>query len=487
MDWLAAQAHAAPRAAALITPQVRLSYAELHTAVDDVCARLASCGLQHGDRVALHGPNDAAAVVLVHACARLGLVAAPLNTRLAPAEVADQLRLAQPALLLSESPAVAAAARAHATHSMTRAEFDDLAPTDWTPAPFDVEREQAIVFTSGSSNTPKGVRLSFANHLWSAVGSAARLGAAPDDHWLSVLPLFHVGGLAVLFRACLFGFTVTLLPRFDSDEVAIMLATATPSVTLVSLVPTMLKRMLDHGWPHAPALRCVLLGGAAADEQLLAAARAAGAPIVATYGMTEAASQIATQSPQDAAQKPLSVGRPLAGTRVRIANDAGANLPVGAIGEIVACGPTIMRGYFKNPQADARALRGGELFTGDLGYLDADGDLFVLQRRSDLILSGGENVYPAEVERILRAHPSVADALVVGVPDEEWGQRVAALLVPQVQTSIDVDAVLTHARERIAGYKLPRIVRVVQALPLLPNGKTDRKAAIAQISNPGIW
>ncbi len=480
LDWLAAQALAAPRAVALITPAGRWTYAELNAAADSACARLASLDLQPNDHVALHGPNDAAAVVLVHACARMGLVAAPLNTRLAPAEVAEQLRLARPALLLCESAAVAAAAHLHAARCITRAEFDARAPTRWTPSPFDLERDQALVFTSGSASTPKGVRLTFANHLWSAIGSAARLGASPDDHWLSVLPLFHVGGLAVLFRACLFGFTVTLLPRFDPDEVADVLTAAAPPVTLVSLVPTMLKRMLDHGWPHAPALRCVLLGGAAADERLLAAAQTAGAPVATTYGMTEASSQIATQHPRDAIAKPLSVGRALAGTRVRIADEVGMSLPTGTVGEIVVRGPTIMHGYFENPEASARALRDGELFTGDLGYIDADGDLFVLQRRSDLIISGGENVYPAEVERALCAHPSVADALVIGVPDAEWGQRVGALLVAHDAAPLDADAVLTDARKRLAGYKIPRVVRVVHALPLLPNGKVDRRAAEMQ-------
>ncbi len=492
LDWLAAQALAAPRAVALLTPAGRWTYAALDAAVDAACARLTAASLRTGERVAMHGPNDAAAVILVHACARLGAVLAPLNTRLAPAEVAEQLRLARPALVICENAAVAAAARPHTRVSLTRAEFDALPPAPFTPAPFDTERTQAIVFTSGSTSTPKGVQLSFANHLWSALGSAARLGASPDDHWLSVLPLFHVGGLAVIFRAALFGFAVTLLPRFDPDDVAAALTHAQPPITLVSLVPTMLKRMLDRGWPPAPALRCALLGGAAADESLLHAAFAAGVPVSTTYGMTEAASQIATQTPAETARKPLSVGRPLAQTRVRICDESGADLPtgtdgadgaVGAVGEIVVRGPTLMRGYLDNPAADARTLRDGELFTGDLGYLDADGDLFVLQRRSDLIISGGENVYPAEVERVLRTHPAVADALVIGAPDAEWGQLVCALLVAHAGASIDIDAVLAHARKSLAGYKRPRRIQIVHTLPLLPNGKIDRKAAEKQISD----
>jgi o-succinylbenzoate---CoA ligase len=227
----------------------------------------------------------------------------------------------------------------------------------------------------------------------------------------------------------------------------------------------------------------VLLGGAAADEALLARALARGVPIATTYGLTEAASQVATQTPAETARKPGSVGKPVPNTCVRIIDAAGNELPSGEIGEIAVRGPTVMRGYLDNPEATAQALVDGELRTGDLGYRDADGDLFVMQRRTDLIVSGGENVYPAEVERVLRAHPAVEQALVVGVPDAEWGQRVGALLVTREGETLDLDGLLRHAREQLAGYKLPRVVRAVNAFPLLPNGKHDRRAAAMQLAS----
>jgi o-succinylbenzoate---CoA ligase len=482
-DWLAAQATASPDALALVTLDVRWTYAELDAAADALCGRLASLGLPAGARLAMHMPSDAGAVALVHACARLGLALVPINTRLAPAEVAAQLKLAQPACLICDSAAVAAMARGSGATVVVRAELYALAPAPFSAPSFDLERDQAIVFTSGSSGLPKGVRLSFTNHLWSAVGSAARLGSLPSDNWLSVLPLFHVGGLAVLFRGSLFGFTVTLLPRFDPDEMTRAFASSAPPVTLASLVPTMLKRLLDADAAFPASLRCVLLGGAAADEALLARALARGVPIATTYGLTEAASQVATQTPAETARKPGSVGKPVPNTCVRIIDAAGNELPSGEIGEIAVRGPTVMRGYLDNPEATAQALVDGELRTGDLGYRDADGDLFVMQRRTDLIVSGGENVYPAEVERVLRAHPAVEQALVVGVPDAEWGQRVGALLVTREGETLDLDGLLRHAREQLAGYKLPRVVRAVNAFPLLPNGKHDRRAAAMQLAS----
>jgi O-succinylbenzoic acid--CoA ligase len=232
-----------------------------------------------------------------------------------------------------------------------------------------------------------------------------------------------------------------------------------------------------------PNLRCVLLGGAAADSTLLAKAFARGVPVTPTYGLTEAASQVATQTPADAARKPGSVGKALLNSSVRIIDAEGRALPDGDIGEIAVRGPTVMRGYLANPEATAQALVDGELRTGDLGYRDADGDLFIMQRRTDLIVTGGENVYPAEVERVLCEHPAVEEALVVGVPDAEWGQRVGALLVAREARALEIGDLLTHARARLAGYKLPRLMRVVNALPLLPNGKHDRRAAANQLSS----
>ncbi|MCB8987976.1 MAG: AMP-binding protein [Ardenticatenaceae bacterium] len=263
----------------------------------------------------------------------------------------------------------------------------------------------------------------------SAQASAERLGVQADDLWLSVLPLYHVGGLAVVWRSCLVGTAVDLHARFDLD--AINEALDTKPITLISLVPTMLHRLLQarQTWPDT--LRLVLLGGAAAPPDLLQQAQAVHLPVATTYGLTEAASQVATMLPQAVTRKPGSVGKPLHGTTLDIVDEHGRSLPPHTIGEIVVSGPTVMAGYFisdfglgiseeglQNPKSEIRNLH-----TGDMGYLDEDGDLWVVQRRSDLIVSGGENVYPAEVEAVLRSHTAVANACVVGLPDPEWGRK----------------------------------------------------------------
>jgi O-succinylbenzoic acid--CoA ligase len=294
-----------------------------------------------------------------------------------------------------------------------------------------------------------------------------------------------VGGLAIVLRCCLYGMTLDLHPRFDPQTVVHALRTA--GVSHISVVPTMLARLLDSdsafdAFNQAHNLRCILVGGAALTEPLLGLAIALNLPISATYGLTEAASQVATTSPGADFAKPGSVGKPLLFTTVRVLDEAGTPVPTGQIGEIAVSGPTVMQGYYNQPEATARARRNGELFTGDLGYLDDDGDLWVVQRRADLIVTGGENVYPAEVEAVLRRHPAVADVCVAALPDAEWGQRVAAavLLAPQVTASRR--QLTDFCRQHLAGYKIPRFIQFVDALPQTASGKIRRDVVQRQLA-----
>ena len=247
----------------------------------------------------------------------------------------------------------------------------------------------------------------------------------------------------------------------------------------------MLHRLLEQRrgkvWPSS--LRHILLGGAAATPELLAAAHATGAPVATTYGLTEAASQVATMRPEDVIHKPGSVGKALMFTKVRVVDEAGNTLPPTEKGEIVVRGPTVMAGYYKNPDATAQVIRttaqgARELYTGDLGYLDADGDLWPIQRRSDLIVSGGENIYPAEVEAVLRQHPAVADLCVVGLPDPDWGQSVAALVACHAGVQLTDAELMTFGRECLAGYKQPRLIRFVDRLPQTASGKIERQSVV---------
>lgn len=464
-DWLRARAHVTPHRLAIMYEGHYVSYAELDRLTDRLAAGLVGRGVQPGDRVATRLVNSVEAIALIHAVARVRAVLVPLNTRLPEGEQAKQIALVEPVLVVDSG--------AYEQWAMARDSSGQ-----WSQAPGIV---QSIVFTSGSSGPPKGVVLSFDNHFWSANASAYRLGLDINDRWLSCLPLYHVGGLSIVFRSCLYGTAMVLQRGFDLDDFQRSLQE--DRITLTSLVPTMLHRLLhslpsNNVWPHS--LRLLLLGGAAARPQLLAAAWEAGLPVATTYGLTEAASQVATALPADVQRKPGSVGKPLMFTQVKIADssDQQKTAAIGEIGEVLVRGPQVMAQYYGNSDATATALQDGWLHSGDMGYLDPDGDLFIVQRRRDMIISGGENIYAAEVEAVLRGHPAVADVCVVGLPDPEWGQRIAAAVQLHPGETLSQDDLLAYSRTRLAGYKQPAAqdMRFVTALPHTASGKIARQA-----------
>lgn len=467
-DWLARQAALRPNHPALIGAEATYTFAELDRWAGVVAARLGQ-SVPPGARVALLARNRLAYAAVVHAAPRAGVTLVLLNTRLTAAELAFQVRDSGPALLIAEDELVATAREAAGeTPIITLEEL--AAPADAPPPPappINLSAPHTIIYTSGTTGRPKGAILTAGNHWWNAIGSMLNLGLCDDDRWLAVLPLFHVGGLSILLRGVIYGIPVILHERFDPMLVRRDLAAQ--RVTIVSLVAVMLQRLLAvDPAPFPPHLRCVLLGGGPAPLALLEQCAVRGIPVTQTYGMTEAASQAATLAPAEALQRLGSAGKPLLPVELRIVTPAGHDAAPGEVGEICLRGPTISPGYVSRPPRQPDEW----LPTGDLGYLDAEGYLYVVDRRSDLIIAGGENIYPAEVEAVLLSHPAVAEAGVVGVPDPEWGQRpVAAVVVRQPVTS---EELIAHCRARLAGYKAPRAIVFVDELPRTAAGKLRR-------------
>lgn len=294
------------------------------------------------------------------------------------------------------------------------------------------------VRTSGTTGTPREVLLTVSNWLWSALGSAVALGHRDDERWLCALPLTHVGGLSILIRSAIFGTTAIVHERWDTARVLTALRDPR-GPTIVSLVPTTLGRLLDAGLERPPALRTALLGGAPIPAGLLDRAREAGVHVTPTYGLTEACSQVATD------------GVPLFCTSVELAAD----------GEVIVGGPTV--------------AGGGPLHSGDLGRWNDRGRLEIIGRKSDTIITGGENVVPAEVERVLESHPAVIEAAVAGEPDREWGERLVALV--RLRAGAADAALAAHCRERLAAHAVPkRFVRVDEPLPRTGSGKLLRRS-----------
>lgn len=449
-DWLADAARRVPDRDALVVGGEALTFAQLDRRASALASWLEGRGVGAGSRVATLLSNGPTAAILPHAMLRLGAVLVPLNTRLSEAEVEWQLEHSHPTLVLREE----VSPRLSTPGSRPSAERRELQPF-------------AVIHTSGTTGRPKGAVLTVANFLHSARASSAVLGVRDDDRWLAVLPLFHVGGLSILLRSALQATCVVVHERFDAA--AVNRAIEREGVTIVSLVSVMLQRMLDarEDRPFPPSFRCALVGGGPVPAPLLERCARAGVPVAQTYGLTEATSQVTTLPPAESPRKPGSAGRPLPGVEVRL--DGGSE------GEILVRGPTVMLGYLDDPGATAAALRDGWLHTGDVGRLDEEGYLYVLDRRDDLIVTGGENVYPAEVEAALLAHPSVEEAAVLGVPDEAWGQRVVAVVRLRGEEPATAASLEAHARGMLAGYKVPREVRFTrEALPRTASGKLRR-------------
>ena len=428
MDWLAAAADTHPEVPAVITAERTVSYAELDCAANGVASFVAA-----GDRsnaVAFWGDRSLETVAAVWGIPRAGMTAVAVDPRTPPADAMEAAR----------------AAGVHGLWVTPDGGFDRL--LDRGAAGFEAKpRPEAayIVFTSGSGGRPKGVLLTDDNVAAAVAGSRDRLGNGPADTWLCVLPLFHVGGLSILWRQAESGAPVVLVDRFDP------VAEALDGVTFASLVPVSLRRLVatERRWE---GLRAVLVGGAAADDHLLAAARSAGIPAVPTYGMTETCSQIATPSP--GAPLDGSVGLPLSGAEIRVLSE-GAPV-VGVEGRIEVRGPMVSPGYVGGPE------RSGDdwLTTSDLGVLGHDGHLSVTGRADAVIVTGGENVDPEAVQRVLAAHPAVRASRVFGLPDSEWGM----LVVAEVETDVGSEELEAWAAERMPPNMRPREWRIVERL-----------------------
>lgn len=485
--WLYVRAEQSPDQPALEFGDMRLSYAELAARVRIVVASLEEKGVNRGDVVAVSLPNGLPIIELIHASFAAGFVLLLINRRLTATEVGVQLRDSGARFFVhplgdsaSEQVEVeAGTARFTLVPRGDVFEFASAAKSDprddralSLAQEFDLSQPRFILYTSGTSGKPKGVILSGANLLSSARGSAGLLGADASDRWLLCMPIFHVGGLSILLRSTLAGSQVIVHEGFTPELVSHDLDAK--SITGVSLVANMLKRILDLRSNASPpsALTCVLVGGGPVPAPLVEAARTMGFPIAPTYGLTEAASQVATRRPEDPPTAGLSA---LAGTELKIIDDTGASLPADRPGQICVRSGSVMTGYLNRPEATRETLQDGWLRTGDVGSLDGDGRLFVHDRRSDLIVSGGENIYPAEVESALLEHPAVAEAGVAGVADEAYGARPVAWLVAGLSGEATSEVLHEHCRARLAHYKCPVKFVWRSELPRTANGKLIRR------------
>ena len=487
-DWLAHRARATPGTEALVNAGSgnSWSYATLDETVEEMAGRLHALGVKAGDHLAAVLGTGVETVCLVHAGMRLGATLVPLSPEFTPPELRERFERADADAVVCEAGTegtVRAAAEGvepwldvltiDETEWGDAEPLADADPVAFSPAGWDRDDVQLLLFTSGTTGEAKAVQLTMGNLLASATSSAFRLGLDPEDRWLVPLSLHHMGGIAPVLRSTLYGTTAIVRTSFDPGGTVDDLRSY--DATCVSLVPTMLRRMLDARGTLPDSLRFVLVGGAPCPEELIDRCRDFSVPVCPTYGMTETASQVATARHREAYETPSTVGQPLLWTDVTVVDEAGSPVDPGETGELVVQGPTVTPGYYGDHAATGEAIGPHGLHTGDVGQQDEEGRLYVLNRLDDRILTGGENVDPGEVIDAIGEHSAVRDTTVVGLPDEEWGEQVAALVVAEDE-ELDAATLEPFLRDRLAGFKIPRTLAFVEELPRTVSGTVEREA-----------
>ncbi|MCB2227705.1 MAG: long-chain fatty acid--CoA ligase [Desulfarculaceae bacterium] len=488
--WLTRRAVLSAERIAVIDGERRISYSRLNQRVNQLARALAEGGLRRGDRLSMLALNCLEWVEAVMATAKLGVILVPLNWRLTPAELIYQLSDSQTRHLIFAPGLEDLAAQITPAAKLERlwvlggedhgeaGSYEAALAAQSAEEPeldyaVDLTCPHLIVYTSGTTGRPKGAVLSQANSMWNALNLHVDLEFTSADRELVVLPMFHIGGIG-LFTLSLIYVGASVVTQRDFDLAQIMRRLREEEVTLFFAVPAMYLLLIqspDFDPGAFDKVRMCFSGGAPLPPSLIEQYHELGITLQQGYGMSEASPSTTVLLPQYAWAKRGSVGRPHMHVRLKIAGPKDQELPVGSVGQVLLKGPNIMQGYWNQPEANREVFAGGWFHTGDLGRLDEDGFLYIVDRQKDMYISGGENVYPAEVEHAIFELEDVAEAAVVGMPDPRWGETGMAFVVPRQGAELTQERILEHLRTRLAKFKLPRQVVFVQALPRTASGK----------------
>ncbi len=518
-DLLEKAAHQWPDQPAVTCALGTLTWAQLQGRCIRLARALHGIGAGQGERVAWLGFNAATGVECYYGPALIGAASVPLNFRLSEGELRECLTDCAPVAVVADAEHAELAVRLAADCPSIKVVWQAGGDLEGGAQPYEEALDRPgpmpdfdalagrdddlliLFYTGGTTGRPKGVMLSHANIFTNAMGTAAAFSIPQGAAHLMTGPLFHTAGGSRIYLAALMGMHLAMMPHFDVTE--LMRLVSEHRVTIVQCVPTMLAMMLDH--PRfadfdMTSLRLLTYGAAPMPPALLRRAMAAfpGVQFAQGFGMTEASPILTILPPEDhalngpdepEAARLTSVGRAVPYVDMRIVSETGTECPQGTVGEVVVRGPNIMRGYWMQPDLTAKALKGGWYHTGDAGYLDKDGYLFLTGRIKDMIITGGENVYPIEVENVIETHPAVDTVAVIGSPDPVWGERVHAVVTliapaaPQSAPPVTEAQIIAYTRDRLAHYKCPKQVSFHPApLPLTPVNKIDKRA-LRQIYN----
>lgn len=478
LNWLSKQADvSADKIALELENGVTYTFLELKNESSWLAGKLASLGVGKGTHVAILSPNNTEVVFVIHALAYLGAVAVMLNPRLTKLELEAQIVMSDTTLLLT-TPNLMQEKALHFPYQKTFTELTLLSDkTVELLTEISLDTPFSMMFTSGTTGVPKAVLHTYGNHLWSAIGSMLNLGLEAQDKWLLTLPIFHIGGFSILMRSVIYGMPVYFLEKYDKEKVYNALMKS--NVTIASLVTVMLRDLIEklENRKLPKTCRTILLGGGSVPNDLLEQVTDKEIPLFQSYGMTETSSQIVTLSKEYALSKLGSAGKALFPGQLKIAEQDEYG-----VGEIFVKGPMVMGGYYKNRLANQESYLDEWLKTGDIGYLDSDGFLYVVDRRSDLIISGGENIYPSEIENVIGQLVEVSEVAVVAKSDDKWGQVPVAFIVKK-ENGLNKEKVNDFLKGKLANFKIPNEIYFVESLPRNASNKILRRELAGKVIN----
>ena len=502
-DWLYKRSLFSPDRPAIVFDGHILTYAELNRRVNRLCHAMMEKGIKTGERVGVLSRNCPEFIEVYFACAKTGFVFVPINFRLAPVELAYQISDSGPSLLFFDLSLSDVVKKSEAfvtaetpiyvgwgienntpfhSYETLMAEKPDAEPS----IPEDAvtwDSPQIIMYTSGTTGIPKGALLSHKKTLFNTLNAQIYFDLYSKDTMLLVLPLFHSGGLNIMAVPTLYaGGKIVLSTRFDPE--GFLKDIETECVTQAMVVPTMLNTLLKEARPEEfdlSSLRSVVVAGEPISAELMREAQDRGLPVRQIFGQTE--TSIELWVPEDMAkEKAGAVGLPVFHGEIQVVNKEGEPVKAGEIGEIIVRGPIQMMSYWNLPEETAETIKDGWLHTHDLGRIDEDGFIYAVDRMGDMYISGGENVYPAEVEKVLLNHPKIFEVAIVGVPDEKWGRSGHAFIHPKPGEVIDFEEMVAFLRDKVAVYKIPKSMEILKELPKTASGKIKRRELLDQMT-----
>ncbi len=485
----------------------RYTYAEFNAAVDAAAHLLASSGLGKGDVVSLLMPNSAEYIIAYFACWKLGAVAGPVNSLLKSQEMAYVIADSESKALLYHSEFLS---QVHEVAPLVWAENDDLIENaiiqfdneaeatggyaefakdslEARNVPLSKDDDAIIIYTSGTTGKPKGCLLTHGNLIANARQISQWLGFTENDRLLTMMPLFHMNAVSVTTMSALYaGGSTVVSPKFSASRFWQMISDY--EITSFGSVATMLSMLLTTYPDGVPAnlkterLRFAMCGSAPVPAEVMKRFEETfNCLVIEGYGLSESTCR-STFNPPDQQRRPGSCGKPI-GNEMRVVDEEDREVADGELGEIVLRGENILKGYYRNPEATATAFRGGWFHTGDVGYRDADGFFYIVDRKSDMVIRGGENIYPREIDEVLYQHPAVAAAAAIGVPDQLYGEEVAAVVVLKEGGEATEEEIIAFCRARLADYKCPKTVRFVSEIPKGPTGKLLKRELVSQFAD----